>query len=58
MRLIVYDRTAPKLSTIWAAGSRAYRALRGFDAIHGVASWDEALDAIAAHSERISELQY
>jgi hypothetical protein len=57
-RIIIYDRTAPRLSTIWAIGSRAYRALGGFDAISGVASWDEALDTIAAHPEPISELQY
>ena len=57
MRVIVYDRVAPTLSRIWAAGSRMYRAMRGFDAIHGVASWDEALDALAGH-ESIAELQY
>ena len=57
MRVIVYDRIAPKLSTIWAAGSRMYRAMRGFDAIHGVTSWDEALDVLSSH-EAITELQY
>jgi hypothetical protein len=54
LRLVVYDRTCPGtgplpgLSAAWAAGSRLYRALGRIDAWHGVASWVEALDWLAA----------
>ena len=62
MRLVVYDRTCVRkrghLSPVWAAGSRLYRALGRTDAARGVASWDEALDWLAAHPEPIHEIQY
>jgi hypothetical protein len=56
MRVVVFDRTCPRLGRVWAAGARLYRALGWIDAACGVASWDEAI-AWAAQRE-IRELQY
>lgn len=63
MRLLVYDRTCVgghggNLTRFWSAGARLYRRLGRIDAAHGVASWDEALAAIAAIDEPIREVQY
>jgi len=62
MRVVVYDKTCVKtrgrLSPIWATGARLYRALRHVDAVHGVASWDEALTWLASHDEPLREIQY
>jgi len=62
MRVVVYDKTCVKtrgrLSPIWAAGARMYRGLRRVDAVHGVASWDEALTWLGAQREALSEIQY
>jgi len=62
VRLIVYDRTCVRrgggLSIPWALGARAYRRLGRSDAIAGVASWDEALAAMLAQPEPISDLQF
>jgi hypothetical protein len=63
LRLMVYDRTCtrlPGLSYIWRAGSQLYRALDRLDASHGVASWSEALDWLAAvrAGEPIGEIQF
>ena len=61
MRVVVYDRTCVRdrgrLSPIWALGARLYRRLGRVDAVHGVASWEEAFAWLASH-ETISELQY
>jgi hypothetical protein len=61
VRVVVFDRTCigsgGNLSPIWAAGSALYRAVRRFDAVHGVASWREAFERLATH-DRIDELQY
>ena len=62
MRVVVYDKTCVKtrgrLSPIWAAGARMYRALRRVDAVHGVESWDEALTWLGAQRESLDEIQY
>ncbi len=62
MRVVVYDKTCVKtrgrLSPIWAAGTRLYRALRRIDAAHGVASWDEALAWLGSRAEPLDEIQY
>jgi len=62
MRVVVYDKTCVKtrgrLSPIWATGARLYRALRRVDAVHGVASWSEALTWLASHKEPLREIQY
>lgn len=62
MRVIVYDKTCVttrgRLSPIWAAGSRMYRALRRVDAFLGVASWDEAFDWLGSRREPLHEIQY
>lgn len=62
MRVIVYDKTCVKsrgrLSPIWAAGARLYRALRRTDAVHGVATWDEALTWLGTQREPLHEIQY
>ena len=62
MRVIVYDRTCVRtrglLSPIWATGARLFRGIGRVDAVHGVASWDEALAWLAARPEPITEIQY
>ena len=58
MKLLVFDKTDPRLSIAWRNGARLYRGLRRIDAAHGVASWAEAFAWIASHGERIDELQY
>jgi hypothetical protein len=62
MRVIVYDRTCVRtrgrLSPIWAAGARMYRWVGRIDALHGVASWAEALGWLATQPEPIDEIQY
>ncbi|HEY5925951.1 MAG TPA: DUF4347 domain-containing protein [Kofleriaceae bacterium] len=62
MRVVVYDKTCVKsrgrLSPIWAAGARLYRGVGRIDAVHGVASWDEALTWLATHKEPLREIQY
>jgi hypothetical protein len=60
--VLVYDRTCVRdrgrLTPIWAAGARLYRALGRIDAVRGVDSWHEALAWIASHTEPIHEIQY
>lgn len=62
MRVVVFDRTCVetrgRLSPIWSAGTRLYRALGRIDAAHGVESWDEALVWLAAQPEPLAEIQY
>jgi hypothetical protein len=62
VRVVVYDKTCVKtrgrLSPVWAAGARLYRALRRIDAAHGVASWDEAFAWLASRREPLDEIQY
>jgi hypothetical protein len=62
VRAVVYDRTCVVrgngLTTPWAAGAWLYRAAGRCDAVRGVASWDEALDWLAALPSPIDELQY
>lgn len=60
--MIVYDRTCMRsrghLSPIWATGAHLYRGAGRADAVHGVASWDEALAWLASQPAPISEIQY
>ncbi len=56
MRVVVYDRTCPKLGRVWAAGARLYRRLGWIDDARGVASWREALVWLAGRE--VHELQY
>ena len=58
MRLLVFDRTCPRLSLAWRTGARLYRRLGRIDAAHGVASWAEALDWVVAQRAPIRALQY
>src|SRR6185369_11864403 len=62
MRVVVYDRTCMTtrgwLSPIWASGAWLYRDLGRVAAIHGVASWDEALTWLGTRPEPIDEIQY
>jgi Domain of unknown function (DUF4347) len=58
MKLLVFDKTDPRLSIAWRNGARLYRGLRRIDAAHGVASWAEAFEWIASHDLPIDELQY
>lgn len=62
MRVVVYDKTCVLrrrfLTPLWALGAHTYRALRGFDAAVGVASWGEAFAWLAARREPIREVQY
>jgi hypothetical protein len=58
MRALVHDRTAGRLSRVWAAGAALYRRLGRVDAARAVASWDEALGWLAALPGPIRELQY
>ena len=66
LRLMVYDRTCrgrwgrPGLTHAWWAGSALYRSLGRFDAVKGVASWDEAWDWLGSvrHDQPIAEVQY
>jgi len=62
MRALVYDRTCVRrvggMSRVWAAGAALYRRLGRIDAVRGVASWDEALDWLAALPGPVRELQY
>ena len=53
MKLVVYDRTCPRLGRVWAAGARLYRALGWIDEARAIASWDEL-----AIDRPIRELQY
>lgn len=55
----MFDRTCTDgLSQAWRAGSWLYRGLRRLDAVHGVASWDEAFAWLAGLAAPITELQY
>ena len=56
MRVVVYDKTCPKLGRVWAAGARLYRRMGWTDDAHGVASWREALAWLGERDVR--ELQY
>ncbi len=62
MRLVVYDRTCVArrghLTPVWAAGAWLFRRLGRIDAVHGVASWAEALGWLATREEPIDEIQY
>jgi hypothetical protein len=58
VRLLVFDRTCPRLSVAWRAGARLYRAQRRIDAARGVGSWEGALDWLASFDEPIAEIQY
>ncbi len=66
LRLMVYDRTCrghwgrPGLSHAWWAGGVLYRAMRRFDAVQPVTSWDEAWDWLGkVQPDRpIAEVQY
>ena len=58
MRVLVHDRSAGRLSRVWAAGSTLYRGLRRIDATHAVDSWDGAFAWLATLREPIHELQY
>lgn len=52
MNLVIYDRTetgAPWLSTVWAMGSH----ISGADRVVSVASWAEALPAVAAARDEL-----
>jgi hypothetical protein len=52
MRLVVYDRTCPKLGRVWAAGARLYKAMGWIDAYVATESW--TID----WPRGVSELQY
>lgn len=56
MRVVVFDRTCPKLGRVWAAGARLYRALGWLDDACGVTSWREAMAWLARRE--VHELQY
>jgi len=58
--LMVYDRTAPRLGTIWSAGRLLYRARRWIDAGFGARSFAEALEWLeATHpAAPIAEIQF
>ncbi len=56
MRVVVFDRTCPKLGRVWAAGARLYRGLRWIDDACGVASWREAMAWLAARPRPIAEV--
>jgi hypothetical protein len=58
--LLVYDRTAPRLGKIWAAGNLLYRARRSVDAGFGARSFAEALAWIEATrpGAPIAEIQF
>lgn len=58
LRLLVFDRTAPRLRHAWRAGSYLYRSLGRVDAAFGAASWDEALAWLARAREPIGKIQY
>jgi hypothetical protein len=58
LRVLVFDRTCPRLSLAWRAGARLYRRLGRIDVVRGVASWSDALGWLAAVAEPIHELQY
>jgi hypothetical protein len=66
LRLMIYDRSCrgrpalPGLSHAWWAGALLYRGLGRLHAHHGVGSWEEALEWLAAHrpSEPLAEVQY
>jgi hypothetical protein len=62
VRVVVYDKTCVtargRLTPVWAAGARLYRALRRIDASYGVASWHEAFEWLGAQQEPIDEIQY
>jgi hypothetical protein len=58
LRLLVFDRTCPRLSRFWRAGAKLYRALGRIDAALGVTSWDEGLGWLAAQQGQITEIQY
>lgn len=59
-RLLIYDRTGGALSASWAAGCLLFRALRRFDASHGVATWGEALEVVLDEGDDapIAEIQF
>lgn len=60
--MIIYDKTCVttrgRLSPIWTAGARMYRALGRVDAFCGVASWHEAFAWLGALRAPIDEIQY
>jgi Domain of unknown function (DUF4347) len=57
-KLLVFDRTCPRLSIAWRAGARLYRARGRIDAARGVGTWDGALEWLAAWDAPIAEIQY
>jgi hypothetical protein len=57
-RLLLFDRTCPRLSATWSAGSVMYRALGRVDAAHGSTSWDDAFAWIENRKDAIDELQF
>jgi uncharacterized protein DUF4347 len=63
MRVVVYDKTCVGfrgrgLSPVWFTGAQLFRALRRVDAVHGVATWDEALTWLGSQREPLDEIQY
>ena len=58
LRLLVYDRTAPRLRHAWHVGSHLYRALGRIDAAFGATSWEEGLGWLARARDPITEIQY
>jgi hypothetical protein len=58
MRVVVFDRTCPRLGRVWAAGARLYRTLGWIDEARGVATWREAIAWLAERPREIDELQY
>jgi hypothetical protein len=57
-RLLVFDRTCPRLSIAWRAGARLYRARGRIDAACGVGSWEGGLGWLAGWHAPIAEIQY
>jgi len=58
LRMIVWDRTAPRLRHAWRLGARLYAGLGRVDGAFPAATWDEALAWLAQAREAIGEVQY
>jgi hypothetical protein len=60
MRVVVFDRTCPRLARVWDAGTRIFGALGTFDAWYGAYTWTDALMWLARveRSRTIREIQY
>lgn len=57
MRLVIYDPTDKRLSPIWAAGARLYKAMGWIDAYAPASTIASALSVIGERSRFLDELQ-